>query len=324
MFELNGNEMNLYKVKIIGVGTGGGQVVNALIDLGLRSAYFIAVDTDAQALASSKAQSSIQIGGEAGQGAGAGGSVEVGEQAAAGSREEITKALEGADLVFILTALGGGTGTGAAPIIASCAKELGALTIGIAGLPFTSEGSDSSHRAAQGACLLKQHADTLISISNDRLLSASASEEKPSAPDFTLIADFIYQVINSVLSLIAIPGVINLDLDDMKSVMKNSGTCVVGIGTDHGAAEAARKAVGFAFLGENARKATKVLINVTGAEDNINMFEVNEATTIIQEAVSPSADIIWGASADDKLGDTVNVVLIATGFDSCESTPSQP
>ena len=327
MFELNDSDKEFGNVKVVGVGTGGSHIINTLTNFGLKSVDFITVDTDAQALSNSKAQLNIQIGEKLTRGLGTEGSIEIGEQAATDSRTEIISALKGADMVFILTGLGGGTGTGAAPIIASCAKELGALTISIAGTPFSSEGSHRSHKAEQGAYLLKQNSDSFISLDNDRLRSFAASEENPADPDFKLMAEFIYEVINCILTLTIEPGLINLDFDDVKSIMANKGTCVVGIGIgqgENGTTEAARKAVELCLFDENIQEATGVLLNVIGSEDNLSMYEVTEAANIIHESVNASANIIWGASADNTMGDSVQVVIIVTGFDSSENTALEP
>ena len=327
MFELNDSEKEFSNVKVVGVGTGGSHIINTLTNFVLKSVDFITVDTDAQALSNSKAQLNIQIGEKLTRGLGTGGSIEIGEQAATDSRTEIISALKGADMVFILTGLGGGTGTGAAPIIASCAKELGALTISIAGTPFSSEGSHRSHKAEQGAYLLKQNSDSFISLDNDRLRSFAANEEKSAAPDFKRMAEVIYEVINCILTLTIEPGLINLDFDDVKSIMANKGTCVVGIGIgqgENGTTEAARKAVELCLFDENIQEATGVLLNVIGSEDNLSMYEVTEAANIIHESVNASANIIWGASVDNTMGDSVQVVIIVTGFDSSENTALEP
>lgn len=319
MFELDNNELDqLANIKVIGVGGGGSNAVNRMINLGLQGVEFIAVNTDAQALLKSLAPKRLQIGDKLTRGLGAGAQPEVGQKAAEESRDDILEALRGADMVFVTAGMGGGTGTGAAPVVAECAREIGALTVAVVTRPFSFEGLKRKRNAETGIANLKQHVDTIITIPNDRLLQVV--DKKTSITQAFLEADDILrQGVKGISDLISEAGLINLDFADVRSIMSNSGTALMGIGEatgENAAVEAAKNAIASPLLETTIDGARGVLINVTGAEENLSMFEVNEASTTIQEAVNGQANIIWGAAVDNTMGDTVKVTVVATGFDN--------
>ncbi|HEX3032602.1 MAG TPA: cell division protein FtsZ [Bacillota bacterium] len=304
-------------IKVIGVGGGGNNAVNRMIDAGLKGVEFIAVNTDAQALFLSKAPHKIQIGAKLTKGLGAGANPDIGEKAAEESRDELVQALRGADMVFVTAGMGGGTGTGAAPIVAEVAKELGALTVGVVTKPFTFEGKRRHNQADRGIGNLKTRVDTLITIPNDRLLQVI--DKNTSIVDaFRIADDVLRQGVQGISDLIAVPGLINLDFADVKTIMFETGSALMGIGTAGGenrAAEAARLAISSPLLETSIEGAKGVLLNITGGE-NLGLFEVNEAAEIISQAADPEANIIFGAVIDHNLGDEVRVTVIATGFDA--------
>ena len=319
MFELDNNELDqLANIKVIGVGGGGSNAVNRMINLGLQGVEFIAVNTDAQALLKSLAPKRLQIGDKLTRGLGAGARPEVGQKAAEESRDDILEALRGADMVFVTAGMGGGTGTGAAPVVAECAREIGALTVAVVTRPFSFEGMKRKRNAESGIANLRQHVDTIITIPNDRLLQVV--DKKTSITQAFLEADDILrQGVKGISDLISEAGLINLDFADVRSIMSNSGTALMGIGEatgENAAVEAAKNAIASPLLETTIDGARGVLINVTGAEENLSMFEVNEASTTIQEAVNGQANIIWGAAVDNTMGDTVKVTVVATGFDN--------
>ena len=319
MFELDNNELDqLANIKVIGVGGGGSNAVNRMINLGLQGVEFIAVNTDAQALLKSLAPKRLQIGDKLTRGLGAGAQPEVGQKAAEESRDDILEALRGADMVFVTAGMGGGTGTGAAPVVAECAREIGALTVAVVTRPFSFEGLKRKRNAETGIANLKQHVDTIITIPNDRLLQVV--DKKTSITQAFLEADDILrQGVKGISDLISEAGLITLDFADVRSIMSNSGTALMGIGEatgENAAVEAAKNAIASPLLETTIDGARGVLINVTGAEENLSMFEVNEASTTIQEAVNGQANIIWGAAVDNTMGDTVKVTVVATGFDN--------
>ena len=319
MFELDNNELDqLANIKVIGVGGGGSNAVNRMINLGLQGVEFIAVNTDAQALLKSLAPKRLQIGDKLTRGLGAGAQPEVGQKAAEESRDDILEALRGADMVFVTAGMGGGTGTGAAPVVAECAREIGALTIAVVTRPLSFEGMKRKRNAESGIANLRQHVDTIITIPNDRLLQVV--DKKTSITQAFLEADDILrQGVKGISDLISEAGLINLDFADVRSIMSNSGTALMGIGEatgENAAVEAAKNAIASPLLETTIDGARGVLINVTGAEENLSMFEVNEASTTIQEAVNGQANIIWGAAVDNTMGDTVKVTVVATGFDN--------
>lgn len=316
MLELDMEIEHYAEIKVIGVGGGGTNAVNRMIAAGLRGVDFIAVNTDAQALLLSQAPYRIQIGEKLTKGLGAGANPEIGEKAGQESRDEILKALKGADMVFVTAGMGGGTGTGAAPIVAECAKEVGALTVGVVTKPFTFEGRRRQTQAEQGTSNLKSKVDTLITIPNDRLLQVV--DKKTSILDaFRFADDVLRQGVQGISDLIAVPGLINLDFADVKTIMEETGTALMGIGTGSGenrAVQAAQAAIKSPLLETSIEGARGVLLNITGGT-SLGLYEVNEAAAIIAEAADPEANIIFGAVIDEKLQDDVRVTVIATGFD---------
>ena len=304
------------QIKVIGVGGGGSNAVNRMIAAGLRGVEFIAVNTDAQALYLSNSDHKLQIGEKLTKGLGAGANPEIGKNAAEESREEIKAALEGADMVFVTAGMGGGTGTGAAPVIAEVARELGALTVGVVTKPFTFEGKRRKMAAEKGISELREKVDTLIVIPNDRLLQV-VEKKTPMVVAFRIADDVLRQGVQGISDLIAVPGLINLDFADVKTIMKETGNALMGIGVasgDNRTVEAAKAAIASPLLETSIDGARGVLLNITGGSD-LGLFEVNEAAEIVAEAADPEATIIFGAVIDDSLGDEVRVTVIATGFD---------
>jgi cell division protein FtsZ len=307
------------KIKVIGVGGGGNNAVNRMIAAGLRGVEFISVNTDAQALSGALAPVKLQIGGKLTKGLGAGADPEVGTRAAEESREEIADTLRGADMVFVTAGMGGGTGTGAAPIVAEIAKQLGALTVGVVTRPFTFEGRKRQLQAEKGIQALKAAVDTLITIPNDRLLQVV--DKKTSIIDaFRQADDVLRQGVQGISDLIAVPGLINLDFADVRTIMAETGSALMGIGTARGenrAAEAARIAINSPLLETSIEGAKGVLLNITGGPD-LGLLEVNEAAEIISQAADPEANIIFGAVIDESITDEIRVTVIATGFGDSE------
>ena len=306
------------RIKVIGVGGGGSNAVNRMIDFGLEGVDFIAVNTDAQALLKAKAQKRMQIGEKLTRGLGAGARPEIGEKAAQESREELLDALRGADMVFITAGMGGGTGTGAAPVVAECAREIGALTVGVVTRPFTFEGPKRKKNADLGIENLRKHVDSIITIPNDRLLQV-VDKKTPMTEAFKTADDVLRQGVKGISDLIAVPGLVNLDFADVKSVMSNAGSALMGIGEatgENAAVDAAKEAITSPLLETSIKGARGVIINITGAADTLTMMEVNEASVTIQESADPDANIIFGAALDDSMGDMVRVTVIATGFDA--------
>lgn len=312
------------EIKVIGVGGGGNNAVNRMISAGLRGVDFLTVNTDAQALLLSQAPMKIQIGEKLTKGLGAGANPEVGEKAAQESRDDILAALKGADMVFVTAGMGGGTGTGAAPIVAECAKEVGALTVGVVTKPFTFEGRRRMQQAERGIAKLMEKVDTLITIPNDRLLQVV--EKRTSILDaFRIADDVLRQGVQGISDLIAVPGLINLDFADVKTIMTQTGSALMGIGVGTGenrAVDAAQAAISSPLLETSIQGAKGVLLNITGGE-NLGLFEVNEAAEIISQAADPEANIIFGAVIDERLQDEIHVTVIATGFDTKQSLPAK-
>lgn len=327
VFELDDNGLDqLAKIKVIGVGGGGSNAVNRMINLGLQGVEFIAVNTDAQALLKSLAPKRMQIGEKLTRGLGAGAQPEIGQKAAEESRDDILDTLRGADMVFVTAGMGGGTGTGAAPVVAECAREIGALTVGVVTRPFSFEGMKRRRNAELGIENLKKHVDTIITIPNDRLMQV-VDKKTPITQAFSIADDVLRQGVKGISDLIALPGLINLDFADVKSIMSNAGSALMGIGEASGenaAVEAAKAAIASPLLETSIDGARGVLLNVTGAEENLSMLEVTEASEAIEKAADSQANIIWGASIDDSMGDTVRVTVIATGFDAPEETVGIP
>lgn len=303
-------------IKVIGVGGGGSNAVNRMVAAGLKGVEFIAVNTDAQALFLSQAGQKLQIGGKLTKGLGAGANPEIGEKAAEESRDELMHALKGADMVFVTAGMGGGTGTGAAPIVAEVAKEIGALTVGVVTKPFTFEGRKRLSQAEKGISNLKSRVDTLITIPNDRLLQV-IDKNTSIVEAFRIADDVLRQGVQGISDLIAVPGLINLDFADVKTIMYETGSALMGIGTATGesrAAEAARLAISSPLLETSIEGAHGVLLNITGGS-SLGLFEVNEAAEIIAQAADPEANIIFGAVIDESMNEEVRVTVIATGFD---------
>lgn len=305
-------------IKVIGVGGGGNNAVNRMIEAGLKGVEFIAVNTDAQALYLSKAEKKIQVGEKLTKGLGAGADPEVGMKAAEESTDEIKKALQGADMVFVTAGMGGGTGTGGAPVIAKLSKEIGALTVGVVTKPFTFEGRKRNAQAERGTQSLREEVDSLITIPNDRLLQV-VDKNTGFNDAFKIADDILRQGVQGISDLIAVPGVINCDFADVQTVMQNTGSALMGIGKASGenrAAEAARMAISSPLLETSIEGAKGVLFNISGGND-LTLFEINEAAEIIHQAADVEANIIFGANIDENLSDEVRVTVIATGF----STP---
>jgi cell division protein FtsZ len=312
----DGSGAYLAVIKVVGVGGGGTNAVNRMVDAGLRGVEFIATNTDAQALLMTDADVKIQLGAKITRGLGAGANPDVGREAAVESKEEIQEALRGADMVFVTAGEGGGTGTGAAPVIAEVARDLGALTVGIVTRPFGFEGRRRAEQADRGIEELAEKVDTLVVIPNDRLLNLV--ERRTSIVDaFQLADDVLRQGVQGITDLITIPGLINLDFADIRTVMRDSGTALMGIGVaagDRRAGEAARAAISSPLLESSVQGATSILLNITGGSD-LGLFEVNDAAEVIAQAADPNANIIFGAVIDEALGDHIRVTVVATGFD---------
>jgi cell division protein FtsZ len=303
-------------IKVVGIGGGGVNAVNRMIEVGLKGVEFIAINTDAQALLMSDADVKLDIGRELTRGLGAGANPDVGKQAAEDHAEEIEEVLKGADMVFVTAGEGGGTGTGGAPVVAKMARSLGALTIGVVTRPFAFEGKRRAKSAEDGIAALREEVDTLIVIPNDRLLSIS--DRSVSVMDAFRQADqVLLQGVAGITDLITTPGLINLDFADVKSVMSNAGSAIMGIGSargDNRTVEAAQTAVSSPLLEASIDGAHGVLLSIAGGSD-LGLFEINEAAALVAEAVHPEANIIFGATIDDALGDEVRVTVIAAGFD---------
>ena len=314
--ELDMERGNLAQLKVVGVGGAGNNAVNRMIQYGIRGVEFISVNTDKQALYLSHANQKIQIGEKVTKGLGAGADPEVGRKAAEESKEAISEALKGADLVFITAGMGGGTGTGAAPVVAECAKELGILTVGVVTKPFSFEGRVRMNNAVNGITNLKANVDTLISIPNDRLLDSVGKVSLTEA--FRIADDVLRQGVQGISDLIAVPAMVNLDFADVRTIMRERGMAHMGIGMatgDKRAAEAARQAVVSPLLETTINGAKGVLLNITGGAD-LGIQELSEAASIIQEYADPEANIIMGAGIDEDMGDGVRITVIATGFDA--------
>ena len=310
-------------IKVIGVGGGGNNAVNRMVDSDLKGVQFLSANTESQVLELSKADVTIQIGEKVTKGLGAGANPQIGEEAAQESREEITKALEGADMVFVTAGMGGGTGTGAAPIVAECAKEVGALTVGVVTKPFAFEGKRRRAAAEKGIEFLTQKVDTIIVIPNDKLLQVV--DKKCSLSDaFRTADDVLRQGIKGISDLIQVPGLINLDFADVKTIMTEQGEALMGIGVGEGenrAADAAKMAINSPLLETSIDGAKGILLNISGSSD-LGIFEVNEAAQIISDAADPDANIIFGSVIDESLGDKVQVTVVATGFgNNAKSVP---
>ncbi|SDI66512.1 cell division protein FtsZ [Natribacillus halophilus] len=316
MLEFEMDMDQLAQIKVIGVGGGGSNAVNRMIENGLEGVEFIAVNTDSQALSLSQADTKLQLGGKLTRGLGAGANPDIGKKAAEESKEQMEESLTGADMVFITAGMGGGTGTGAAPVIAEVAKEIGALTVGVVTRPFTFEGKKRSTHATDGIASLKEKVDTLIVIPNDRLLEI-VDKSTPMLEAFREADNVLRQGVQGISDLIATPGLINLDFADVKTIMSEKGSALMGIGIATGesrAGEAAKKAISSPLLETSVDGAQGVLMNITGGSD-LSLFEVHEAAEIVSEASDPDVNMIFGSVINENLKDEVLVTVIATGFD---------
>lgn len=316
---------NFAQIKVVGVGGGGSNAVNRMIQGELRGVDFYVVNTDAQALLYSQAANRIRIGDKVTKGLGAGGNPVVGAKAAEESSEELYEALRGADMIFITCGMGGGTGTGAAPIIAQISKEIGALTVGVVTRPFSFEGNRRKGAADEGIARFKEHVDTLITIPNDRLLQVA--DRKTSMVDAFRIADEVLrQGIQGISDLITVPGLINLDFADVKSIMSDAGSALMAVGRgtgDNRCVDAAKQAVESPLLELSIEGARGVLFNITGGED-LGILEIYEAAEIIQQAADPEANIIFGAVIDPRMSGDIKLTVIATGFDAIRKPALKP
>ena len=323
-FEFEMDYDSVVNIKVIGVGGGGNNAVNRMVTSGLQGVEFIAINTDKQALNRSEASVKIQVGTKLTKGQGAGSRPEIGRKAAEESREDINKALEGADMVFITAGMGGGTGTGGAPVVAQIAREMGILTVGVVTRPFGFEGKKRMEQANAGIDQLKENVDSLIVIPNERL--KYVSDQKISFKNAFEIADnVLHQAVASISELITVPGLINLDFADVTSIMKGAGFAHMGVGSAAGkdkAEEAAKMAIQSPLLESSINGAHGVILSVIGSED-IELDEIEQAASMIQAAAHPDAHIIFGASISEDADDEIRVVVIATGFDNPPATKQQ-
>lgn len=310
-------QFGVANIKVMGVGGGGNNAINRMIDADVGGCEFIAVNTEIQALEQSKTENTIQIGKKLTKGLGAGAIPDMGRQAAEESKDDLMRALAGADMVFITAGMGGGTGTGAAPIAAQCAKEQGALTIAVVTKPFGFEGKVRMENALAGIESLKQNVDAILVVPNDKLLQIM--DKKVTLKNaFSLADDILRQGIQGISDLITVPGVINLDFADVRTILSNQGEALMGIGIGKGenrANDAVSMAVSSPLLERGICGAKSIMVNISGNE-SLGLFETNEAVQTINEAADPSANIIWGTSVDEMLDDdTVRITVVATGFD---------
>ena len=319
------NQFARAKIKVIGVGGGGGNAVNRMITEKVQGVDFIVANTDLQALNASQAQTKIQLGPKLTKGLGAGSNPEVGDKAAEESEEQIQKALEGSDMVFITAGMGGGTGTGAAPVVAKIAKDSGALTVGVVTRPFSFEGPRRDKFASEGLAKLKANVDTLIIVANNRLLEM-IDKKTPMMEAFKEADNVLRQGVQGISDLIVTPGYINLDFADIKTLMSNQGSALMGVGSATGenrATEATKKAISSPLLEVSISGAQHVLMDITGGKD-LSMFEAQEASDVIKQAAGTNVDISFGMSLNESLGDEVRVTVIATGIDAKKSKKAHP
>ncbi|MDD5723109.1 MAG: cell division protein FtsZ [Syntrophales bacterium] len=328
MFELveGGAKSNAAKIKIIGVGGGGGNAVNMMIAYNLSGVDFIVANTDSQAMVVSKAPIKVQLGAESTKGLGAGSDPEVGKRAAIESQDRLRAVLDGADMVFVTAGLGGGTGTGGAPVVAEIARDMGALTVAVVTKPFQFEGKKRGRQAEEGLAELKKVVDTLIVIPNQRLLSISG--KNMSLPDaFKKADDILYNGVKGISDLIMVPGLINLDFADVRNVMSEMGLAMMGTGVasgDNRAVEAAQRAISSPLLEDNSIQGARgVLLNITGGPE-MTLFEVNEASSLVQSEAHEDANIIFGTVVDETMGDEIRITVIATGFDPKDRSHERP
>ena len=326
MFELSDTGvLSAAKIKVIGIGGAGGNAVNTMISYNLRGVDFIAANTDAQALGASASPIKIQLGAEVTKGLGAGSDPDIGRQAALETREQIREQLEGADMVFITAGLGGGTGTGGAPIAAEIAQELGALTVAVVTKPFQFEGKSRNGQAEAGIAELRKMVDTLIIVPNQRLLSLGGRNISL-LEAFKKADDILYHAVKGISDLIMVPGLINLDFADVKNIMSEMGMALMGTGTASGenrAVEAAQRAISSPLLEDNTIQGARgVLLNITGGP-NMTLYEINEASSLIQAEAHEDANIIFGTVVDETMGDEIRITVIATGFENAEMAQEQ-
>ena len=327
MIELEIENESLANIKVVGVGGAGNNAVNRMIEAGLRSVEFISVNTDAQALKRSNSNTKIQIGEKVTRGLGAGANPEVGRKAAEESRDDIAAAIKDADMVFVTAGMGGGTGTGAAPVIAGIAKELGKLTIAIVTKPFTIEGKKRMSQAERGIEELKKNSDSLVIIHNDKLLDIAHDRRNITFEEALRVADDVLrQGLQGISELIVAPGLINLDFADVKAVMKNTGLAHMGIGRAKGenrAEEATRMAINSPLLETSIAGAKGILLNISGGPD-LGMLEIQRANELVQELADVDAEFIFGAIIKDSLEDEIEITLVATGFDNDDNDIDVP
>lgn len=317
MLDFDVDVQQFANIKVIGCGGGGNNAVNRMIKEGLKNVEFISVNTDKQALMLSQASQKIQIGDKLTKGLGAGANPEIGQKAADESKDEISQAIKGADMVFITAGMGGGTGTGAAPVIAEIAKSMGILTVGVVTKPFPFEGRKRMLHAEMGIKNLKDRVDTLVTIPNERLLSI-VDKKTTLMESFKYADDVLRQGVQGISDLITIPGLVNLDFADVRTIMIDKGLAHMGVGRgtgDNRAQEAAKQAISSPLLETSIVGATGVLLNITGGSD-LGLLEINEAAEIVQEAADPDANIIFGAVIDENIKDELRITVIATGFET--------
>lgn len=319
MFDMDPWKAAQARIKVLGVGGGGGNAINRMIDEGIDGVEFIAINTDVQVLSLNKAEKKVQIGPRTTGGLGAGSYPEIGRKSAEESKDELRKVIEGADLVFITAGMGGGTGTGASPVIASIAKELGILTVAVVTRPFTFEGKQRMQQAEDGIKGLLQFVDTLIIISNDKLLRI-IDKKTPINEAFRIADNVLFYAVKGISEIITKPGLINVDFADVRTTLTGAGNAWFGIGAGRGenrAVDAARQAISSPLLEYSITGATRVLLNITGGK-NLTLYEVNEASTFVRETVGDSANLIFGTVLQEDLDDEVRVSLIAAGFDKMQ------
>ncbi len=320
MIDLDNGAVNVAKIKVIGVGGGGNNAVNRMIDAGLGGVEFVSINTDKQALLSSQANQKIQIGEKLTKGLGAGANPDMGAKAAEESYDEIAAAISGCDMVFVTAGMGGGTGTGAAPVVAQIAKDMGVLTLGIVTKPFAFEGRQRMVRAEDGIAALKEAVDAIVTVPNDRLLQIS-NQHTTFVDAFKMADEVLLQGVRGISDLITGNAVVNLDFADVVTVMKDTGIAHMGVGRASGekrAEEAVKAAISSPLLETSIDGARGVLINVTGGSD-LGLFEINNAAMMVTEAADPNANIIFGATVDPEMKDEVSITVIATGFDNVSS-----
>lgn len=316
-FDMANDAANVVSIKVIGVGGGGGNAINRMVQSGMKSVEFISINTDNQALITSQATYKLHIGDKLTRGKGAGGNPEKGQRAAEESRDEIAAALKGTDMVFITAGMGGGTGTGGAPVVAEVAHEMGILTVGIVTKPFNFEGKRRMDQAEMGVTALREHVDALLVIPNERL--KLISEEKITLQNaFSAADDVLKQGVQSISDLVNIPGVVNLDFADVTAIMKDAGYAHMGVGAAAGkdkAKVAAEKAISSPLLETSINGAKGVIVNITASPD-IDLDDIDTASSMIHDAAHPDVNLIWGATFDESLQDELRVTVIATGFDN--------